>query len=474
MSSAINPNFIESLGFLPAPFFRICNSIDEVVASCLDQTIKSTLDNYDSEFDGLVIKIMGQENRDLLGSTNHHPRWAIAYKYPAKQATSIIQQIEWQVGRTWILTPVAHIQPVQLSGVTISKVTLHNPDFIKEKGIMMGDHVIIQRSGEVIPYIICTIPQLRDESQTQVLAPAQCPICKETIHTQVADSGNTSYYCINATCPASTKEKIKHFVGRDMMNIEGLGDAIIEQMVDNQIISTYADLYSLAQPNIRMITKNLPGMGDKKIDNIITYLEKSKTKELSAILYALWIPQVGEKTAKVMVDHIQGKLKEANKDEHRQISWESTFSYNDLVRIFQDADFLASIHWIGPETVSSVIDRMSHEPNQKILTELEKYWVQFDNFGSEIKLESNKLEYVRFAISWTFAISRDQIISHLVKQGATYNPNITKNTNLLIVWQNPSSKVTKASKQGIETVDGLVELEKRLELDFGLEKAGLF
>lgn len=188
MSNKESQHYIEQLGFLPAPFSRSCTSIEEVIEVCLDQVIKNQLDNEDIEFDGLVIKVADQHQRELLGNTNHHPRRAIAYKYPAKQATSVIQSIDFQVGRTGILTPVAFIRPVELSGVTISRVTLHNPDFIEEKDIRLGDHVVIQRSGEVIPYIVCVIPHLRDGSQKPVVFPSHCPMCKESIHKEIASS----------------------------------------------------------------------------------------------------------------------------------------------------------------------------------------------------------------------------------------------------------------------------------------------
>jgi DNA ligase (NAD+) len=167
-----------------------------------------------------VVKIANVNYRELLGTTNHHPKRAIAYKYPAKQAITTINQVEFQVGRTGILTPVAHLDPVELSGVTIARVSLHNPDFISEKDIRVNDKVVLQRSGEVIPYIVCSLPEMRDGKQIPIIFPTQCPVCKELIHKEVASSGNTSYYCINASCPASTKEKIKHFVGRDMMDIQ--------------------------------------------------------------------------------------------------------------------------------------------------------------------------------------------------------------------------------------------------------------
>ncbi len=464
MEPQTSSTFLNSLGFAQAPFFHEYESIEQVVEACMDQNIKNQLDAMDIEFDGLVIKVNNNNLRELLGSTNHHPRRAIVYKYPAKQARSIINTVEWQVGRTGILTPVANIQPVSLSGVKISRVALHNPDFIREKDIHIGDNVIIQRSWEVIPYIVCTIPELRDGTQTEVIKPEFCPVCKEAVHELIADSGNTSYYCLNTLCPASTKEKIKHFVSRDMMDIEGMGDAIIDAMVDHHIINTYADLYQLHQPHIRMVVKNLPGMGDKKIDWIIKGLENSKTKDLHKIIYALGIPQVGEKTAKILVDHIKN-----DPNFHtREIN-----PLDKLIHYLSDVNFLSSIHSIWPQTIESISDWTRHQGNIDILKKLESYGVQFDNFEEE-RTDSQRLQYLRFAVSGIFPISRDQIISTLVKQWAVYNPNITKNTNLVIAGLNPSSKIHKAQKQNIEISDDLKALEARFEVDFGIESVWLF
>lgn len=467
--------FLTSLGFKPMPFLQHCDTIEEVISICMNQTIKSKLDSMDIEFDGLVIKIKDNNLRALLGSTNHHPRRAIAYKYPAKQATSVIEKVERQVGRSGILTPVAHVKPIQLSWVTISRVTLHNPDFIHEKDIRIWDHVFIQRSWEVIPYIVCMIPELRNGSEVIIWKPELCPVCNDPISTEKADSGNTSYYCFNINCPATIKEKIKHFVSRDMMNIEWIGDAIIEAMVDNQIIFHFTDLYKLiTDPSMRMIVKNLPGMGEKKIEIIIQWLEQSKSKELYKILYALGIPQVGEKTAKILSDTIRDYSMDDLLGRPNNGQNNGRFSHTNLISFLSNRSFLEEIHSIGPETCNSILDRANNTHNQEALSLLSQYGIRFNNFGSEIIRESEKLQYIRFAISGTFQISRESIISTLVKQWATYCPNITKNTNLLIVWLNPSSKVSKASKQGIETVEWLTNLEKRLDIDFGLDRVGLF
>jgi DNA ligase (NAD+) len=260
-----------------------------------------------------------------------------------------------------------------------------------------------------------------------------------------------------------------------MMDIEWIGDAIIEAMVDNQIISHFTDLFKLiTDPSMRMIVKNLPGMGEKKIEIIIQWLEKSKSKELYKIIYALGIPQVGEKTAKILSDTIRDYSRDDLLGRPNNGQNNGRFSHTNLISFLSDRSFLEEIHSIGPETCNNIIDRMNNTHNWEALALLSSYGVDFSNFGSEIIRESEKLQYVRFAISGTFQISRDQIISLLVKQGATYCPNITKNTNLLIIWINPSSKVSKASKQDIEVIEGLDAVEKKLDVDFELKNIGLF
>lgn len=447
--------------FLAPPFARTCRRFQEVVDVCLDQTIKRDLDALDCDFDGLVIKVNDLSLRELLWATNHHPRWAIAYKYPAKQATSTVIRVERQVGRTGVLTPVAHIDPVVLSGATISKVTLHNPDVIREKDIRIGDRVFVQRSWEVIPYIVCSIPDARDGTQQVVPPPLVCTVCWDRTHIEQAESGSTSYYCINTTCPATIKETIKHFVGRDMMNIEWVGDALIDAMVDHQIIVDCTDLYKLlSDPVMRMITKNIPGMGDKKITLIAQWLEQSKKNLLHKIIYALGIPQVWEKTARILVDH----LKELILTSDWSLPTDSKTVLSKILLYLQDEQFLQSIHSIGKETSSSIIDWFCNSHNQWLVDRLIGYGVELTHWWEDTMRDSDRLQYVRFAISGIFPHSRDQIISYLVKQGATYCPTITSNTNLLIVWENPSSKLKKALDKWIECVQWVDGLYQRFDL----------
>lgn len=444
-------------GFERPPFFKLCPEIDKVVDVTQDPEIKSYLDNQDIEFDWLVIKISNLQIRDLLWSTNHHPRRAIAYKYPAKQVTTQILSVDMQVGRTGIITPVANLQPVNIDGVTVSRVSLHNFDFIKEKDIHLDDHVVIQRSGEVIPYVVATLPSLRSGTESPIIPPTGCPICGS--HIIKVEDNTVMYYCANSGCPASTIEKIKHFVSRDCMDIWWLGESIITSLLDAKIISDYTDLYNIDQPSYQLVIKNLPNMWQKKLDNIIAQLNKSKNNELYRIINAIWIPQVGIKTAKIIVDHIYQDMVSNDIDISR-------FGMIDLINYLHDKEFLDKIHSIWWQTVQAVKERLEDEHNIWLLNKLSSKWVRFNNFGNREKnLQSQKLEYLRFAISGKFEIPRDAIIQRLVSQGAQYMPNITKNTNLLIVWEDPSSKVAKASKLDIKTINGLEELSHDIWID---------
>lgn len=444
-------------GFMKPPFFKIGKNIDDVISTTQDQNIKKFLDEQDIEFDGLVIKVADPHIRTLIWSTNHHPKWAIAYKYPAKQVTTQIVSIDMQVWRTGIITPVANLAPVNIDWVTVSRVSLHNFDFIKEKDIHLHDHVVIQRSGEVIPYIVATIPSLRDGTQEVINPPALCPVCHA--HITIVEDKTIMYYCINASCPASRIEKIKHFVSRDCMDIGWLGESIITVLLEADIISDYTDIYKLLDPQVQMIVKNLPNMGIKKVENITSQLHKSKSNELYRIINAIGIPQVGIKTSKIIVDHIYQDMH----DKDINISW---YDADRLIWYLQDDGFLSKIHSIWSQTIQSIKDRLDEEHNIWLIKKLSDHGVKFDNFGlRETSLQSQKLGYMRFAISGRFEIPRETIAQKLVLHGAQYMPNITKNTNLLIIWEDPSSKVSKADKLGIQTVYGLDELSKITGID---------
>lgn len=273
---------LEELGFeLFALPFKVqdLETIDQVIAMCQNPQLKQFLDDQDYDFDGLVIKVndLKKENqkadqastlfssdletvdqkpiRELLGATEHHPRRAIAYKFPAQQVASKILSVDFQVGRTGIITPVANLDPVQLSGAMISRVSLHNFDFIQSKQIKNGDFVRVQRSGEVIPYIVGVIKERRDGSEDFIVPPLLCPIC----HSPVLNS-EMHYYCSNLSCPAQIRERILHFVSRDAMDIGGVGEALVELLVEQKMLTSYADLYLLSSVQNQVLLRKFPNL----------------------------------------------------------------------------------------------------------------------------------------------------------------------------------------------------------------------
>jgi DNA ligase (NAD+) len=254
-----------------------------VVAICLDATVKTFLDGQDFDFDGLVVKVVNQSGeRQLLGATSHHPRWSMAYKFPAEQASTQILSVDFQVGRSGILTPVAHLQPVKLSGVEISRVSLHNFDFIRNKDIKKSDRVWVQRSGEVIPYVIGVIKERRTGNEDSIEAPLFCPVCQSpTTHIGVF------YYCANPNCPAQLKEKIRYFVSKNCMDIQGIGEGIIDVLVDRGVFHNVADIYKLEHSELRILLRKFPGFGDKRIYDLMKQVKLSKHQPLWRIINAL-------------------------------------------------------------------------------------------------------------------------------------------------------------------------------------------
>ncbi len=445
-------NYLKDLWFTVDYWTREVWTVDEVVQICQDPATLQEFNKQDIEFDGIVIKVMELDACKLLGSTDHHPRRGMAYKFPAQQVATKLLDIEFQVGRTGIITPVWQVEPTQLSGANISKVSLHNFDIIKTKDIRLWDRVWIQRSGEVIPYVVWPIVQTRTGEETEILWPNSCPICWH--HTQIEDEDNGGYllYCPNPACPAQIKERITHFVSRDCMDIDGLGEQIIELLVDQWIINTFADLYKLTWLQYRPILNALPGFKSKKIENLLASLETSKTTKLWRVLNAIGIRQVGTKTAKLIIEHIP---------EHNNFEslWLET-----LVQYLTDSNFLSQIHGIWDKTIQSSIKWFGDDDNISLLQQLADAWVQFDNYETNKRSGTGPLSWVRFAITGSFQLPRSNLSQQLVRLWAEYCENITKNVSHLIVWQDASSKVTKAEKQWIILVQWIEWVEKEWDI----------
>jgi len=419
------------------PIFKLENiktnitSIQEIINICENTETKKYLDSQDLEFDWLVIKISDNNIRSIIWETTHHPKRAIAYKFPAEQVSTQIESIEFQVWRTGIITPVANLSPVNLSWATISRVSLHNFDFIKDKDIHHNDFVRLQRSGEVIPYITWIVKERRKNNSSPVTAPNTCPSCNTDL-TQV----DMHYYCQNSECPAQIKEKIIRFVSKNCMDIEWIGESIIETLVKHKIITNISDIYKLLNFETERIINKFPGFANKKITEIKKQLEESKNKEFRRLLNWLWIPWIGKKTAQDISIELS-KQKNCNNLEL-------------ITKYLTNPEFMISIYGIGDKIVEWIINYRNTK--QELLQNLEKLWLNFDCTPENNKSKNNIEKKWNFCITWSFDFPRPKIIEEMEKSWYTFDSNPNKNTNYMLIWSKPWSKLTKAEELWVKII----------------------
>lgn len=410
--------------------------LNDIINIIQTNKIKETLLNADVDFDGLVIKLNNHVLRNLLWETNHHPRRAIAYKFPAQQIATKIEHIERQVWRTGILTPVAHLTPTNLSGVTISRVSLHNRDFITSKHIHINDRVRLQRSGEVIPYIISVINQRRNGNEIPLnLNHIYCPSCntkaekKENIvGTKTNPSITTQLICPNADCPGILKEKLKHFVSKNAMNIASIGDATLEILINQKIIQSLSDLYTLTNPETLFILKRFPGIWEKKVDTFIEEIEASKYNSFWRFLNALWINGIGIKLAKEIEKYL----------------WYRPTPLRTIEQFFAvitTREFLTSIYGVGEKLIIEIQERYSHKKNKDLLNNFAQYGII-----PQLPTQENiwKIQEKTICITGTFPITRSELEYYIKQAGFHFTWNITKTTDYLLVGTNSGSKKDKA------------------------------
>lgn len=408
------------------------NNIKDIIKTCENIETKKQLDLEDIEFDWLVIKIEEWNLRTIVWSTAHHPRRSIAYKFPAEQVSTQIESIEFQVGRTWIITPVANLTPVNLSWATISRVSLHNFDFIKDKDIHHKDFVRLQRSGEVIPYITWVIKDRREIDSSPVVAPNTCPSCN-SILTPV----DMHYYCQNLKCPAQIKEKIIRFVSKNCMDIEWIGESIVEILVDNKIISNISDLYKLLEFETERVVRRFPGFADKKIVEIKKQLEESKNREFRRLLNGLWIPGIWKKTAQDISKSITPFMKGGQGDS----------SLKQISKYLTNQEFLIWIHWIWDKIVNAIINYRN--TNLELLKKLEEIWLNFDCTNNKWEKKEFK---GNFCITGSFDFPRPKIIEKMEKNWYTFDSSPNKNTKYMLIWSKPWSKLAKAEELWVEII----------------------
>ena len=459
-------------------------TIDNIISLINTTSTKEDLLKADIDFDGLVIKIANPEIRALLWSTNHHPRRAIAYKFPTQQIATQIESIERQVWRTGILTPVANLTPIELSGVTISRVSLHNRDFITQKDIQLHDRVRLQRSGEVIPYIVGVITNRRSNTQRKIDADTiVCPACmshaqriENEVGTKTKPQISTQFFCPNQSCPGILKEQLKHFVSKNCMNIASIGESLIDMLVDQHLITSLSDLYTLTKPDKIFLLKRFPGIATKKIDTLIEELEKSKINEFRRFLNALGIPGIGIKLAKeiekALSAHLASSWGEPSGLEGSHI--------NKLFQTISSPDFLASIYGIG-DTLTEELDHRVHTTNNiTLLTQFEHYRIT----PILPTTHNSQLANQSICITGTFPISRSELEFYITQAWYIFSPTLTKTVNYLFVWDNAGSKKDKiwpntniiSNREEICTMlDISVPLfESKKELSLGWEMQSLF
>jgi len=420
---------LKQLRFRASDDWKLCNGIDAVVAYCDDWDAKREKLPY--EIDGVVIKVNSTAIQNELGFTSKAPRWAIAFKYPARQETTVVNDIIVQVGRTGALTPVAMLEPVQVGGVTVSRSTLHNMDEVEWLGVQIGDTVLIERAGEVIPHVLKVVKEGKNRKPFRM--PKHCPECGSTIHHV---EGEVAYRCVNAACPAKRKESILHYASRHAMNIDGLGDKIVDQLVDKGLVKDAADLYSLKEDDVAALER----MAEKSAQNLLEEIEGSKKNSLARLIYALGMFSVGERTGQLLAEHFSS-LEElaAAKEEQLEV-----------------------VHEVGPKIAASIVEFFSEPANRQLIKRLHKAGVHPTAEKREVK--SQKLAGKSFVFTGGLANRSREEAGELVQQhGGKVSGSVSKKTDYVVVGTDPGSKYDKAKELGVAILTE-TEYEKLLGL----------
>ena len=393
---------------------RVFDTIEEVVAFCLE--FEHRRDELPYEIDGMVIKVNEIEIQQQVGSTTHHPRWAIAYKFKARQATSKLINVEFQVGRTGSITPVAKIAPVHIGGVTVGSVSLFNEGIIEEKDLRLGDTVIVERAGDVIPYIVKPLTELRTGTEKKLIFPTNCPVCDDTL---IKPEGEAVWRCVNINCEAQVVERIIHFVSKDAMDIRSFGEANVKKFYGEGIISTIPSIYSIDFERIAL----LEGFKKKSIDNLRSAIENSKKQNLNRLIYGLGIRYVGETTAKTLAKSVDTIFDLKN------------FTIEDFQQLKD----------IGGKVAESVFDFFSNEDNIQMLEELAAKGVNMK--GDKTQPVSGKFSGYTFLFTGTLpTLKRNAAEKMAEDNGGKLLSSVSANLNYLVTGESAGSKLDKAKK----------------------------
>lgn len=412
---------LSELGFKVNSHHKTVADIDEVI-----NYWRTWQKNKDSEkywIDGVAVKVNERRLQEKLGYTGKSPRFAIAFKFPAEQVTTVVEDIQVQVGRTGTLTPVAHLRPVSVAGSTVARATLHNEDEIKRLDLRPGDTVILQKAGDVIPDIVRVLKELRPKNSKPYIFPSKCPICGSGV---VRVAGEAAHKCTNKQCFAQNLRRFYHFVSRPAMNIDGLGPKIIDLLIQHKLIGTFADIYELKQGDVEI----LPRMGELSAKNLIGAINSSRSPDLARFIYALGIGQVGEETAIDLANHFRSldKLMSAN------------------------AGQLMEVEGVGDVVARSIKDYFADKKNIKLVRDLLKHISLINPKANKLKSqEANKLHGKTFVLTGTLeSMSRDEAKDKIRLVGGHVSSSVSKETDYLVAGEDPGSKFNKAQSLGIK------------------------
>jgi len=423
--------FCQKLGFPVNPHFAVVNSIEQISTYCQEWDTKRQ--QLDYEIDGIVVKINDLALQDELGFTSKSPKWAIAYKFNAEEKVTTLNEVIYQVGRTGAVTPVAILEPVAISGSTVSRATLHNADEIARLGLRIGDSVKIIKSGEIIPKIIEVVQCNNGEP---VCFPLNCPHCGSPLH---KDDDTVAYFCDSNNCTAQVKRKIEHFCSKEAMNIEGLGPQIISLLYDHQLISTLDSIYHIDYYKF----SKLPSQGEKSAENLKNSIEVSKTRDLSRLIFALGIRFVGQRTSEILASHFKTiqALYKANVDE------------------------LKTLEEVGEKIAYSITQYFANPENIATIERLAQAGVNTTRQEANIVTNNPNIAGKKFLITGSFAgFTRDQIQQMIADNGGINISAVSKNLNFLILGENPGSKLEKAQKINTIKIIGLDTLLEMLQI----------
>ena len=428
-------NTLRAFGFMVNPHRRQCHSLEDVLRFIRE--MEAQREQLPYEIDGVVVKVDSVAEQERLGWTAKAPRWAIAFKYAARQAETILESIEVQVGRTGTLTPVANLKPVIISGVTVSRATLHNEDEIERLGLAAGDRVLVERSGDVIPKVVRVVAHGAERKPFHM--PKKCPVCDGHV---AREEGEVAHRCVNASCPARLRESLLHFAGRHVMDIDGMGDALVDQLLVRGLVSSTADLYQLTEEQL----VELERMGKKSAAKIVENIASSKRQPLARVLNGLGIPFVGERTAQILADHF-GSLDDIAKATIEQL---------------QQAEE------VGPRVAAAIRDFFDEERNRTLIERLREAGLSFTQ--QKRKREGGRLAGLTFVLTGTLAnLTREDAKQRLEAAGAKVAGSVSRKTSYVVAGEEAGSKLEKARELGVTV---LTEAELLAMLDSSAAGAG--